>query len=75
MTPKTDAELQDAMRAFVRDVMDWFEKPGNLPLTRGEQAQFIRWAYGVAAELRDSEPFLRGELVKAATVYMDHDPI
>lgn len=62
--PKTDAELQDAYRELVKNVVGRLD-PYGVPLTPEEQAAFIRSVLVQAKAIHDSEPYLRAQMQKA----------
>lgn len=67
---KTEAELNTAMRTLVKNIMEHVDYVYNIPLTAEAQAQFVRSMFHQAKEIRDTEPFARGEIQKALDEFM-----
>ncbi len=68
MTPvpiNTDAELVREMRGLVDWLMEYADHPNLWPLEDCDRVHFVRGAIARAKFIRDSEPFLRGSVVKA----------
>lgn len=65
-TPQTDAELSKELRGLVNWILEHFEYPGNWPLSDESRITFARSAFGRAKTIRESESFLRAEVLAAA---------
>lgn len=63
--PKTDEELDERLAAFVDRVLV-YAQPGNLPLRPEIQSIALQSIIYQAAELKNSEPFLRRQILRAA---------
>ncbi len=77
-TPKTDADLQACYRELVNSLYRW-TKVGSIPLAPEAQVRFIQSAFYMVETIRESEPFLRGEVVatleKVTAHYVETKPI
>jgi len=66
---KTDEELNAAMRQLVKNIMGHVDHVYNFPLTPEAQTNFVRMFCHQAKEIRDTEPFLRLEMMTLAEEY------
>ncbi len=64
-TPKTDAELADALHALVNTIRS-YNDPSDWPLSDEQRIWFVRRVMGDVKTIAESEPFLRAEVVRAA---------
>lgn len=72
MTPvpiTTEADLTREMRELVEWLMTHSENPRYWPLEDKERIYFVRDAITRAKSIRDSGPFLRGNLVRAVAEF------
>lgn len=63
-TIKTDEDYAAAIRCLLREVSEWLT-PMNVPLTEEAQSRFMHSVFGQVHAIVNSEPHLRGVLLKS----------